>query len=315
MLVAAAAAACSGNGPISSSTTQSVPSASPGDPGAPATTSANGDLPRGPALVLANHAQLQFVTPQGSVAAAREYPGSGRPITDLDKASFDPTYSKIASLGDPLPYQATAMSYEAGYITFDGEFHRVTPPQDSYSKRRLYTGALFIGAQLAVDIDNTTLVWAATGDPVPGGTDPAAVDYDGYAGPACAADTVTRGQVCESDGTITVTLSKSNRSTFGHDVPAGPVLGVAPDGSAIVRSPDNRLYSVSRKTGDVRGLTPETDYIPTSAAVSPDGGTVAFTAERDTTTALFLVAGTGGTPTPLPNYTPLSGAMLRTWLG
>ncbi|MEU0792751.1 hypothetical protein ABZ342_21985 [Amycolatopsis sp. NPDC005961] len=314
-IVIAATAACSGQSADSGSTVPPAPAISAEVTEATPTTSAGGDLPSGPALVLANHSLLQFVAPEGKLLAAREYPGSGRPITDLDKASLDPSYTKIASLGEPVPYKATAMSYDAGYITFDGEFHPVTPAQGSYAKRRLYTGVLFIGDQLAVAVDNTTLVWAASGEPVPGYPDLTGIGGDGYVGPACVLDTVTRGQVCEEDGRITVTISKSSRSTFGKDVPAGPVLGVARDGSAIVRSPDDRLYSVSRSSGAVRALTPESDFVPSSAAVSPDGGTVAFTADRDSSTALFLVPASGGAPARVPGFTPSPGVRLRSWLG
>lgn len=136
----------------------------------------------------------------------------------------------------------------------------------------------------------------------------------GYAGSACVADPVTHGMLCWTDGSVQISAPNTSQTqTFGQSVPAGPVLGTAGDGSAIVRSPAMGLYLVARATGQVHRLTADTDYVPTSAVVSPDGSTVAFTAERDGTATLFLVPITGGTPTQLVNYTPIDGAHLLAW--
>lgn len=96
---------------------------------------------------------------------------------------------------------------------------------------------------------------------------------------------VTKGLfVCNADGTGLVSLGKGSHATWLPDSHNLMMTLIADDGHRFIGSD---IYCVNIDNGNVINITPNSDVIPVTIAVSPDGTKLAF--DNDTDGAIYII--------------------------
>ena len=96
---------------------------------------------------------------------------------------------------------------------------------------------------------------------------------------------VTKGLfVCNADGTGLVSLGKGSHASWLPDSHNLMMTLIADDGHRFIGSD---IYCVNIDNGNVINITPNSDVIPVTIAVSPDGTKLAF--DNDTDGAIYII--------------------------
>lgn len=209
--------------------------------------------------------------------------GTGlRQVSDATGAGYQMTWADNSSLvSTPYVMVDSRRMTRVERVGIDGTVSQITPAERNFKRSRLARQASVMDIMTDDPANATTRIASLT-------------DYAGkmVINPAMSPDgskvafqVVGKGVfVCNADGTGLVALGKGSHATWLPDNRHLMITRIEDNGEVFTHSD---IYCIDIAGGNEMLITPETEVIPVTMAVSPDGSKLAF--DNDTDGCIYVI--------------------------